>query len=102
MTKKEEFEKIVEELKELFLEKNKAYGDDYFIGGYSELERWLSIKRKVTRLINYYEKGNKGMPKETLKDTWMDLAIYSIMELMIIKNGKTSKFKTSSRKTSSL
>lgn len=83
--RKEEFERIVEELKKLFLKKNKAYGDDYFTGKYSELEKWMSIKRKVARLSSYYEKGNKSLPEETLKDTWMDLAIYSIMELMVIK-----------------
>ena len=88
MSRKEEFEAIVKELKELFLRKNKAYGDDYFTGGYSELEKWMSIKRKVARLTSYYEKGNKSLPEETLKDTWMDLAIYSIMELMSMQEGE--------------
>lgn len=85
MSRKDEFIKIVEQLKELFLKKNKAYGDDYFTGEYSDLERWMSVKRKIARLSSKYEKGNEGMPEETLKDTWMDLAIYSIMELMILE-----------------
>ena len=84
-----EFRIITEELKELFLLKNEHYGDDYFSGGYSDIERWLSIKRKVARLETYYknEKISK-LPKETLTDTWMDLAIYCIMELMIKRRKK--------------
>jgi len=88
MKREEQFKKIAEECQALFEEKNAAYGDDYFSSSYSELERWLSIKRKVARLTSKYEKGNEGMPEETIKDTWMDLAIYSIMELILLKGDK--------------
>ena len=86
--KAEEFEKIIDELILLFEKKNKHYGSDYFEGAYSELERWLSVRRKVARLQAYYSgETQESLPEETLIDTWKDLAIYSIMELMILKGG---------------
>ncbi len=91
MNRAKHFEKIAKECQALFEKKNKAYGDDYFTGGYSDLERWMSVKRKIARLSSKYEKGNEGMPEETIKDTWMDLAIYSMMELMMMETIKTKE-----------
>lgn len=84
--KEEQFEKISKELQEQFSIKNKHYGNDYFEGGYHELERWMSVRRKVARLQAYYSGQSKdNLPDETLKDTWKDLAIYCIMELIIME-----------------
>lgn len=86
--RQKEFDNIVWELRNQFTIKNTSYGDDYFTGNYSQLERWMSIKRKVARLQSYYGGISKDtLPDETLDDTWRDLAIYAIMELMIRKNG---------------
>ena len=89
----EQFEKIAKELQQQFTKKNQHYGDDYFTGNYEPLERWMSIKRKVARLEAHYKLGNKSeLPDETLEDTWKDLGIYCIMELILmqmeIENGK--------------
>ena len=91
MERKEHFERIAKELAELFSQKNLEYGDDFFTGGYSDIERWMSIKRKVARLTTFYEKKTE-MKLETATETWQDLAIYCIMELMYreINNGKQS------------
>ena len=86
MDRTNQFKKIAKECQILFGKKNIAYGDDYFTGGYSDMERWMAIKRKIARLSAKYEKGNEGMPDETIKDTWMDLAIYAIMEMMLMEN----------------
>jgi hypothetical protein len=86
--KREEFRKITTELISLFEKKNKHYGSDYFEGNYSETERWLSVRRKIARLQTYYSGETKeDLPDETLFDTWKDLAIYCIMELIILKGG---------------
>ena len=87
----EEFEEIIKELKEIFTKKNKDYGDGYFTGGYSAAERWMSIKRKVARLETFYKKGSLELKDETIDDTWKDLAIYSIMELMKRSNDDLQK-----------
>lgn len=87
--KNEEFTTICNELLAQFSAKNKHYGNDYFEGNYSELERWLSIKRKVARIEAHHKQGIKSnLPDETLIDTWKDLAIYTIMELMLLKGGE--------------
>lgn len=84
MDRKAEFIKIAEELSELFGKKNADYGDDYFTNEYSDIERWMSIKRKVARLENFYKNGKLNeVSNEMLEDTWKDLAIYSIMEIML-------------------
>jgi len=94
MEKNEEFAVVCNELLSQFSAKNKHYGNDYFEGEYSELERWLSVRRKIARLQTYYSGENKqNLPDETLIDTWMDLAIYAIMELIILKGGKNKNEK---------
>jgi hypothetical protein len=84
--KEDEFEQIQKELLELFSKKNKHYGNDYFEGDYKDAERWMTIRRKIARLQAYYSGiSRESLPDETLIDTWMDMAVYSIMELMILK-----------------
>ena len=84
--KNNEFENICKELLEQFSKKNKHYGNDYFEGDYCELERWMSIRRKIARLHSYYSGVSKeSLPDETLVDTWKDLAIYCIMELILLQ-----------------
>ena len=80
-----QFEEIAKEMLELFKKKNYDYDDQYFTGDYSEIERWMSIKRKTTRLESFYKNGRFKVPDESLEDTWIDLGIYCIMELIKIK-----------------
>jgi len=87
--KNEEFVDIAETLIEQFSIKNRNYANDYFSGNYEPIERWLSIKRKVARLEAHYKLGIKSeLPDETIQDTWKDLAIYCIMELIILNSSK--------------
>jgi hypothetical protein len=82
--RKKQFIEIADEMLSLFLKKNQDYGDDYFSGSYSDIERWMSIKRKVARLENFYKTGTlNSVSDETIQDTWKDLGIYCIMELML-------------------
>ncbi len=86
--KEKQFESLCKELLNQFSKKNKHYGNDYFEGGYCELERWMSVRRKIARLQAYYSNTTKeSLPDETLEDTWKDLAIYCVME-MILRKGK--------------
>ena len=87
--KEKEFQAIIEECFKLFAIKNKHYGNDYFEGDYSALERWLSVRRKVARLEAHYKQGQESkLPDEKIEDTWKDLAVYCIMELMILGDKK--------------
>lgn len=87
MDRVEQFKAIQAECAELFAKKNAEYGDDFFTGGYSALERYMSIRRKIARLNAHYSPNTKAeMHTETIQDTWKDLANYAIMELMVLKN----------------
>ena len=89
--KEKEFKEIFEEVFNLFSKKNRHYGNDYFDGDYTELERWMSVRRKIARLKAYYSGDTKNsLPDETLVDTWKDLAAYCIMELIILKGGDSN------------
>lgn len=78
----EEFLEITKDFAKIFKNKNLDYGDGYFSGGYTGIERWMSIKRKVARLENYYKTNKLFTKDETIDETWKDLGIYCIMELM--------------------
>jgi hypothetical protein len=80
-----EFKKIVEEMANLYEQKNKNYGDS-FGELYKELgptaglvPLWNKLHR-ATSLI----KGNKNN-FESLEDTFKDLACYAIMNLIALK-----------------
>jgi hypothetical protein len=83
-----EFKKIVEEMANLYEQKNKNYGDS-FGELYKELgptaglvPLWNKLHR-ATSLI----KGNKNN-FESLEDTFKDLACYAIMNLIALKEEK--------------
>lgn len=82
LPREEHFKKLTDNMREVFIKKNKDYGDGYFTGDYSDVERWMSVKRKIARLENFYKQGKLELKDETVKDTWQDLAIYCVMELM--------------------
>lgn len=73
-----ELKKICEELALLFHKKNLEYGAAYFADGQAS-DWFFELKRKYLRLnrINI----NNG-PKDAKIETLTDLAVYSIMELI--------------------
>ena len=77
-----QFETLCYDLMDKFETKNANYGDDYFSGNYNEAERWMGVKRKIARLEAYHKNGSDLLPEETLLDTWEDLAVYCVMELI--------------------
>lgn len=88
----QQFEEKMKGLFANFASKNRHYGDNYFTEEYSPQERWMSVKRKVARLSAHYQQGVEShMPDETLEDTWSDLAIYAVMELIHMDLDKEKK-----------
>ena len=87
-----QWNRIAKDMKELFMKKNGAYGDDFFTGSYTDLEIWMSIKRKVSRLDNHYKnESDITLGDENLEDTWKDLANYCVMMLMKMRGEKSDK-----------
>ena len=77
----EEMEKITSELESLLREKNKMYGDENVVkmGKEGVLFR---IEEKIERL-KHLMKTNQNPEKETLEDTWKDIANFGIIGLML-------------------
>ena len=80
----EEMKKITEELESLLREKNKMYGDENVVkmGKGGVLFR---IEEKVERL-KHLIKTNQNPEKETMEDTWKDIANFGIIGLMLERN----------------
>ena len=88
----EQFKEVTNDMLKLFSKKNADYGDDFFTGGYSMLERWMSIRRKIARLQKFVDSGEKmKVDDETVIDTWMDLANYCVMEIIMNKEYEKNK-----------
>lgn len=95
--RKKEFLKIAEELAELFNKKNIDYNDNFFnleTQGFpidkklSEIDLYLQLRRKFSRLAGFAEKKLEGkkfinnVADETEQDTVKDIAVYCIMFLI--------------------
>lgn len=83
MINEKELDKILVQLKKLLVKKNKDYGDENII----ELgEKGIAyrLNEKIIRLKNLLE--SKKTPEfETIEDTYLDLAGYSVLSLMLRK-----------------
>lgn len=86
MTKIEKHEVMCKNLHELYIQKNKAYGDSF-----GETYRKLGIISAVTRISDKYNRlvnlathRNINTGDESLKDTLVDLANYALMTAMEI------------------
>jgi hypothetical protein len=103
MTKKptpfspEEFEAIMDTLKDIHLSKNHDYaGGDYLsdirasnrMGIPSWKNALLRIQQKMSRLESFAKQGDFKVADEKFEDTCKDLAVYSILALMLYRNKK--------------
>lgn len=86
MTKIEKHEVMCKNLHELYIQKNKAYGDSF-----GETYRKLGIISAVTRISDKYNRlvnlathRDINTGDESLKDTLVDLANYALMTAMEI------------------
>lgn len=98
----EEFESIVDKMKDLHARKNADYsGDDYLADIRAStrlsIEPWvnclLRIQQKMGRLENFARTNYFQVKDEKVEDTAIDIAVYSIILLMLYrnKNEKISK-----------
>lgn len=84
MTNIEHHRKILDELNELYARKNHDYGDSFH---QSYLEEGLAMTRirlsdKLSRFKTLTLKGEQEVQDESIRDTLLDLANYSIMTVM--------------------
>lgn len=94
MDRVEEFERIADELSQLFADKN----DDYGSSAFKTYQRWgmkswaIRLEDKLRRIITLIKKQEDGeeihIKDEALEDTLKDLASYSIMALIAMDEGE--------------
>lgn len=88
MTDVERFKKITEEMANLYSKKNANYGNSFTklyedLGPISGL---VPLHNKLDRLTNLIKGGQNNF--ESIEDTLIDLANYSIMNLIEIQKNK--------------
>lgn len=86
----EKHKKICDNLHKLFVEKNKRYGDSFKLQfeEFGILSLIIRLSDKLNRLKTLYENDTLDTLDEKFEDTLYDLANYSIMGLMEIRNTK--------------
>ena len=82
MSRKEQFIKVQEEGKKLFIEKNKDYGDAF--ANYGPIGVIVRMGDKIQRLISVTNNGINLVENESLRDTLIDLHNYSAMAIMLL------------------
>ena len=83
----EHFKSITNKMVELFAKKNKDYGGSFTrsLENYGNIAGLVRISDKFNRLENLLLNGGQEVSDESVKDTLIDLANYSIMLYMNIK-----------------
>lgn len=78
------YRKVSDEMFNLFVRKNKDYGDSFHITFQEEGFAMPRIRMtdKLERIKNISRKGETSVTDESLRDTLMDLGNYCIMTVM--------------------
>lgn len=82
MDRKQQFAQIQKEGLELFLKKNKDYGDAF--ANYGPIGVLVRMGDKIQRLMSIEKTGITMVKSESLRDTLIDLHNYSAMAIMLM------------------
>lgn len=97
-----QFEKILDEMKEIHNRKNADYaGDDPLsnlrLSQMAGIEPWkgvvVRLGDKYSRLCNFAKKGKFEVKDESVEDTLKDLSVYAILCLILYREGSLKKKK---------
>lgn len=82
------FEMIIKEMSELYEIKNANYGNSFYeqFKEYGMTSVCIRLDDKLRRLKTLNSKGSNGTNDESLRDTLIDLANYSVMAIMELDN----------------
>lgn len=83
------FNKQLNEMSDVFAVKNKNYGNSFEISldKYGIIAALTRLSDKFNRLETLILKGETGTADESVADTLIDLANYSVMTAVYLKNG---------------
>ena len=85
MSRQEQFNKIQEEGKQLFLKKNQDYGDAF--AAFGTVGVLIRIGDKLQRYTSITNKNISLIETETLRDTLLDLHNYAAMAILLMDEG---------------
>lgn len=92
-----EFEDIMHELTELHKIKNHDYAGENYLSNYVSSRRmgiapWINavlrLQDKMARLENFSKQGELKVKDESVEDTFKDIAVISILALILYRNKK--------------
>ena len=93
MSTEREFKEKLKKMEEIFIKKNKDYGDHFT--SYTKESAYLDLLRKWKRIETVFKNGKVSVDSETIQDTLIDLANYSILTAILLeKDGKNNKKRT--------
>lgn len=81
------FKDLLDELLETYEKKNSDYGDSFKQTHlqFGEIAGLTRISDKVNRLISLSKKDDSGAYFESKRDTYMDLANYCLMQVLVME-----------------
>lgn len=98
------FKDLLDELLETYEKKNADYGDSFKKTHlqFGEIAGLTRISDKVNRLISLSKKTDSGAYFESKRDTYMDLANYCLMQVLVMEGTKEEYEETVDRYEESL
>lgn len=88
MTETEKFCCILDEMRDVFIQKNSDYGNSFAetIQEFGYVPAVARINDKLKRVKNMV-KGNEMNVNESMRDNLMDIAVYSVLTIIELDNG---------------
>lgn len=86
------FRQVTEKMAETFERKDATYGNSFAksVGKYGMIAALTRISDKFNRIENLILGAKNNVPEESIKDTLLDLACYSVMTLIEVDKRQTS------------
>lgn len=84
------FEEITKQMFEIYIKKNKDYGNSFD----QSLDKWglsvaaIRLGDKLNRFESFVKNGSFSVNDESVRDTLSDLATYAVMTIMYLNNNK--------------
>jgi len=79
----ESFEKVCQEMTQMFIKKHKDYGKGNILDT-RELGVLFRISDKVNRLKNLLI-GGKAPKNESIEETWIDIGVYAVIAVLLMR-----------------
>lgn len=89
-----QFRRIVNQMQTTYEKKNADYGDSFgkSVENYGFIAALTRMSDKFNRIENLILGAKNKVPDESLEDTLLDLACYSVMTLMQLRNKSANRY----------